>query len=142
MRHLYIIICIATFLGWSSSSPLYAQKTKKSSPVFAFGYSTSFNDSVVYLTTVQELPDASLEKGTNFLIDRPRYSSQLRSHLESRYWGHETAVVFFSEKKKKMDKKYQKVLKEQRKKKGIRIVEIPASEFQFQTLNDSKKDTE
>lgn len=140
MKYLSYLLLLSVWLLAGFSSHLHAQKkTDEATKIYAFGYGTSFNDSIVYITEIQELSDASLEKGTNFLIDRSRYSAQLRQYLESRYWGHETTAIFFSEKKKKIDKKLAKVRREQGKKAGLRIVEIPLSEFQFQSLQKENK---
>ena len=142
MKHCSILCCIACFICLCTTQKAFAQTQEKDPTIYAFGYSTSFNDSVVYLTQIQELTGAKLEKGTNFLIDRARYATQLRTYLESRFWGHETAVIFFSEKKKQIEKKLQKVRREQQKKTGIRMIEIPASDFQFQSLDQKDYSSE
>ena len=42
----------------------------KKSDIYAFGFSASFNDSIVYFTDIQLIPNATLERKSHFLENR------------------------------------------------------------------------
>lgn len=130
MTRFYFIL--ALLMG--SINHCFSQENNEVDPVYAFGFSTSFNDTVVYLTTIQLLPDACIQKGTNFLIERDKYSEQFKKHLESKNFGHETSAVFYNKSKKELEKTYIKVRRHQQKKKGIKFIEIPLSDFSFTSI--------
>lgn len=52
----------------------------KQADVYMFGVSCSFNDSIVYLTNIQEVKGAYIEdRREHFLVNRNDYSSQLKN---------------------------------------------------------------
>lgn len=110
-------------------------KDKGDDNVYAFGFSQNFNDSTIYLTSIQELPGATLTKREKFLEHRNEYGIQLKEYLESTYEGHETCAIFFSKKKKSLEKKYIKVRRHLLRQKQNKLIEIPSKEFQFQRLS-------
>ena len=48
---------------------------------YVFGFASSFNDSTVYFTDIQELDSAWFTSKNKFLIGRENYSYQLRDYL-------------------------------------------------------------
>lgn len=77
--------------------------------VYIFGFSASFNDSIVYFTTVQEV-DGYLSKDRNhFLVNREEYSNQLRNFFDNRGQLHRTCVTFYALEKDKAEKRYEKL---------------------------------
>ena len=102
--------------------------------VYAFGFSQNFNDSTFFLSHIQELPGATLSKREKFLEHRNEYGIQLKEYLESTYEGHETCAIFFSKKKKSLEKKYIKVRRHLLRQKHNKLIEISPKEFQFQRL--------
>lgn len=111
-------------------TPQTADAQKKET-IYAYGFARCFNDTVVYLTSIQEIPEAALEKKTNFLIGRDLYGNQLKTYLESRYPGYATCVVIFDDKKSKIEKSYVKMRREYQKKEGLKLIEIPLADFKF-----------
>ena len=47
-----------------------------------FGVATSFNDSTLYITEIQEISGAYIDSKTKFLVERDNYSYQLRDYLK------------------------------------------------------------
>lgn len=124
-----VLFCAALMYSLSN----HAQKT-----VYAFGFGTSFNDSTVYLSAIQILPEAQIQKKTGFLENRASYTLQMKRYLESNYVGHETCVLFFSTKKEKLEKKYIKVRRQAQRNKQQTVRELPSEEFRFSALSKAE----
>lgn len=109
-------------------------------PVYIFGVSASFNDSIVYFTDIQVLDSAWIDDKTNFLMNRSDYSIQLRDHLSALGNGTRTCLVSFATKEKDILKKYAKMrakLTKTKKKQSTKVFdfrEIDSEEFKFQAL--------
>lgn len=100
-------------------------------PVYAFGVSASFTDTVVYYTDIQVLDSVALDKN-GFLPHRDLYSYQLKNYLElEKGLPNRTCMIYFSENKKKLSKEAVKVLGKYRKNKTITVREIEAGNFLF-----------
>lgn len=105
--------------------------TKKAlKPIYAFGVSASFVDSVVYFTEVQELDSATLNKN-GFLNKRDAYSYQLKNHLENKGLEHRTCMTYFSDSKSEMNSEFSKLSAKYKKNKAYRYQLIDKSEFHF-----------
>lgn len=105
-------------------------KTDKEAPVYAFGIATSFLDTVMYVTPVQVLENALITKD-GFLDNRSAYSLELKSHVEKTYSKSEfLSVIFFSQKKKEIDKAFSKV-RSKYSDTNLSLKDIPSSEFSF-----------
>ena len=79
--------------------------------VYLFGFASSFNDSTVYFTEIQQLDSVYIESKTKFLFSRENYSNQLREHLQQEGVKTPTCVTCFALKKKDIDKKYARLRK-------------------------------
>ena len=78
--------------------------------MYMFGMAASFNDTIVYFTSVQEIDSAWIEKKNKFLQARQLYSYQLRDYLASaKQMPRRTCIVFADKKLKKVEKKYLKM---------------------------------
>lgn len=100
-------------------------------PVYAFGVSASFTDTVIYYTDIQVLDSVALDKN-GFLPHRDLYSYQLKNYLElEKGLPNRTCMIYFSENKKKLSKEAANVLGKYRKNKTITVREIEAGSFQF-----------
>ena len=55
------------FLSFIAMLMAVAMQAKDDGKIYIFGVSTSFNDSIVYLSSVQDLQGASLHKKTGIL---------------------------------------------------------------------------
>ncbi len=76
---------------------------------YMYGIATSFNDSTIYLTHIQEVDSAWFTSKYHFLISRENYSYQLRDFLENHGDGNRTCSVMFGFDKKKVEKKWNKL---------------------------------
>lgn len=89
---------------------LTVQAKNEMKKVYIFGIATSFNDSTVYLTDIQELDSAWLSNKGFFLVSRENYSYQLRDYIQGQGWEpHSTCSVSFSTNLKKAEKEWAKI---------------------------------
>lgn len=99
--------------------------------VYMFGVASSFADSVTYITDLQAVDGYVMPNG--FLISRSLYSLQLNNFLLTNMKRENmTCVVFFSTKKAKAEKKYQKVRKKNREKRASQFQRIGSDLFRFE----------
>ena len=76
--------------------PAFSLKKGSHKPVYAFGISASFTDTVVYYTDIQLLDSVHLDKG-GFLPHRELYSYQLKNFLEFEMnLPNRTCMIYFS----------------------------------------------
>ncbi len=106
-------------------------KNKCVPKLYAFGIASSFNDSIVYVTEVQEIDSAWINEKNKFLIGRDNYSYQLKQYFENKGMPHRTCCICFNLKKKDIDKKYKKIIAHYQKKGLFKIKEIKQGEFHF-----------
>ncbi len=110
--------------------------------VYAFGFSASFNDSIVYFTEIQTIDSAYLEGRTHFLVERQEYSAQLKNYFTSIGEEGRTCVIFYATSEKEIMKKYLKLRKEyENPKKGhprFRVVNVMKDSFVFQAVEPTK----
>jgi len=105
--------------------------TKKSKSVYAFGFSASFTDTVVYYTEIQVLDSVQLDKN-GFLPYREHYSYQLKNYLEyQKGEKNRTCMIYFSESQAQLSKDRAKLLNKYKKDKTISLEELPQVEFSF-----------
>lgn len=102
--------------------------------IYMFAYGTSFNDSTIYLSTVEVVKNATLEQKTNFLNNRLSYSNAFKQFLDVKYSGIHTTAVFFNVKREKLEKMYLKIRRNTQKSRTMRLVEVTASDFRFPVL--------
>ena len=114
------ILSIASILG------LQAQQK-----VYGFAYSTCLKDSVVYLSAIQQIPEAQIGK-QGFLNYRTDFGTQFSSFLQQYYdQPNVTTVIFFHKNRKKLEKSFLKVRKTVKQEQGKRIIEVNYSDFKF-----------
>ena len=87
-------ITLAVALLTASTLPLSAKSTQ-ASKAYMFGFSASFNDSIIHFTDIQELDSTWLDD-KDFLESRENYSYQLRDYLADRGMEHRTCIICFS----------------------------------------------
>ena len=75
-----ITIAIAIMASWTQNT---AAKLKCIPKIYAFGFSASFNDSIVYFTDIQEIDSAWINEKNKFLVSRDNYSYQLKNYLSN-----------------------------------------------------------
>lgn len=76
---------------------------------YIFGFASSFNDSTVYFTEIQEIDSAWVTSKNKFLISRENYSYQLRDYLSGQGLEDRTCMVEYSNDPKKLEKTWNKL---------------------------------
>lgn len=116
-----------------------AKSEYKKANVFIFGFSASFNDSIVYMTNIDELKGVDVEKKSKFLRNREDYSDQLKTYLKGTGVKNPTCVVCFAEKRKNAEKKYFDFKKRYTggKAKGYVMVNIDHDSFNFKEIENN-----
>lgn len=109
----------------------FTLKKGESKVVYAFGVSASFTDTLVYYTQIQTLDSVKLTK-EGFLPHRDLYSYQLKNYVEEKgLQRSSTSMIYFSDKKAKLEKEQAKLLDKYKKNKRIAIRSLAAEEFHF-----------
>lgn len=126
MRILFALVALCAALQVSARD--------RQQSIYMFAYGTSFNDSTIYLSTVEVVKNATLEQKTNFLNNRLSYSNSFKQFLDVKYSGIHTTAVFFNVKREKLEKMYLKIRRNTQKSRAMRLVEVPASDFRFPVL--------
>lgn len=126
MRILFALVALCAALQVSARD--------RQQSIYMFAYGTSFNDSTIYLSTVEVVKNATLEQKTNFLNNRLSYSNAFKQFLDVKYSGIHTSAVFFNVKREKLEKMYLKIRRNTQKSRAMRLVEVPASDFRFPVL--------
>jgi hypothetical protein len=118
-----------------------AEAKRISRPVYMFGFSASFKDSVVYITDVQNVQNAWLESKTNHLLGRESYSGQLKDYLTDKLQLQtRICLVFFGTSKGQAEKKLQKIKKRytEKAKGSFDVRYITATDFRFEPVDMSQ----
>ena len=106
-------------------------------PVYMFSISAEFGDSVVYFTGVQEVADVQLTRKYDYLFFRSDYSYQFTEYLGDHYGTHnQTTTVIFDKDKKKLMKRYTKIMKRYENDPDLQIRLVTESSFQFRAVED------
>ena len=101
--------------------------------VYIFGVGTNFNDSTVYVTTVQPIPYLRVTKKYKFLPYRADFSEQLKDYLCEHYkLSHETTCVFYSTKHSTLQKRLNKLKRRYLNMGTNRLVVVTQEEFRFE----------
>lgn len=127
MKNIRIVLFFcAICIGMSMT----AQEKNTDKGVYLAGVAASFTDTLVYITDVQYLPEATLnEKG--LLVDRTLYSGRLKNFVEEEDGiGGKTASVFYHRKKKALEKKMRKIRKKYEKSRILVVHNVPNA-FRF-----------
>lgn len=95
-------------------------KEIKEVSVYIWGASISFSDSVVYFTEIQELGAMVLENG--FLPHRQYYAYELKDYMNfNENMPGRISVIYFDEKRSKLEKQEQKIKKRLVEKEGLTV---------------------
>lgn len=88
---------------------LTVQAKNEMRKAYVFGFASSFNDSTVYFTDIQEVDSAWFTSKHHFLVSRENYSYQLRDYLASIGEQHRTCVVEYNTDPKKLENTWNKL---------------------------------
>lgn len=105
--------------------------------VYVFGVGDSMRDSTVYITPIQRIDGANLEKKTKFLLDRPYFSMQLKAHFSNALNdSHRLCIVYYTTNEKKAKKKQYKVRKDYLEE-GALVQQMSEADFKFTPMTDA-----
>jgi hypothetical protein len=133
-------ILLALLLAGALPQEMEAKRIKVPK-MFMFGFSASFQDSIIYMTDVQEVEGAGYETKSKFLLGRQHYSYQLKDFLaNTRQQPNRVCVVMFALTRKEAEKKFIKLRKEYTvKAKGKYDVRyLTTTDFKFQPVDMSE----
>lgn len=109
---------------------------------YLFGFVASFQDSIVYFTDIQQLDTIWVSEKKHLLAGRSNYAYQLRDHFSQQLnMPQRTCVVIGGANRKKIEKKFQKMLRQYNSPKGRRRYDVrmlPSSEFTFKPVDMSE----
>ena len=107
------------------------KKETQVQPVYMFGVSMSFADSMAYVTDIM-LVDSAYLTPKGFLADRQLYSLQLEAFMSEKMNVPNTMnAVFFDVKKKNVEKKYDRVRRLYLKSNSVTMRHLQQGEFVF-----------
>ena len=95
------VLKIALALAIAAISSFTAHAKNDPTTAYMFGFASSFNDSTVYMTSVQRVDSVYLTHKKLFLDNRENYSLQLKEYLESIGAPKRTCIVIFDRNFKK-----------------------------------------
>ena len=137
MKYVKILFAIALVF---TMCPAFSLKKDHSKPVYAFGISASFTDTVVYFTDIQILDSAKVSK-EGFLVHRELYSYQLKNYLEdNQLQQNSTCMIYFSENRKKLEKEATKILNKYKKNNRMTVSRIDSDKFCLLYTSPSPRD--
>ena len=129
-KHLLVLIVAMSFM-----TGVTAQKYKPVDKLYAFGVAASFNDSVVYITDIQEVDSAWMYSKSEFLVSRNNYSNQLRDYLaNNKHEENRTCITCYAYDRKKIEKKYIKMKGKYTKKGDFDVRYLTSDDFRFQPV--------
>ena len=128
------VIAALTLLVVASSFVGVSAKIVCVPKLYAFGFSASFNDSIVYFTDIQEIDSAWINDKTDFFVSRDNYSYQLKNYFTNIGQEHRTCVISFALKRKDIEKKYKKMKEKYVKAGNFSIKTLGKNDFQFTTI--------
>ena len=104
-----IVIVICLMMAFAETVSARKQQVEK---MYMFGFAAAFTDTIVHFTNIQMIDSAWIESKNHFLQGREDYSIQLRDYLRDQLKSpNRTCIVFYSEKRDKLEKKYQKMMR-------------------------------
>lgn len=131
-RFKFSFLLLFTVLVVGINSYAKDKNTTKTEKVYMFGFSASFNDSLVYITDIQAVDSVEIEPKTDFLVGRTAYGNQLQFYLaDYKERPNTTCVVFFDKKEDKLRKRYNKILKRYKNSKETILKNLTRDEFSF-----------
>ncbi|MBR1889369.1 MAG: hypothetical protein IJ816_01925 [Alloprevotella sp.] len=133
-------IAFILFLSFCSIH-LYAKKPKVvGQQISLFGVGISLSDSVIYITPIQTIPEATIDSKTGFLDNRAFYSMQLKNFLEGQGVTNPICTTFFSTDKQKLNKKLGNVTKHYNRKFPQKLTYVHEGEFTYKVYTTSNSE--
>jgi len=100
--------------------------------VYLFSVSSQFGDSVVYITTLQEVDSALLTKKYDYLSFRSAYSKQFNDYISTAYAAqNQVTSVFYDKNRKKALRRFNKVMKRYEENHDLVLRMVTDDQFHF-----------
>lgn len=125
------ILLVAT-LTLSAKKKANAEHSESAQTVYLYALSASFNDSIVYITDIQTVEGAYIEK-KHILGGLRQYVQQMDRYFKEKGVADRINTVFFKTKRTKAEKQFVK-LRKRYTKDGIDLRVLPQGEFSFQPV--------
>lgn len=127
---LVAVLLIVTLLAGAKGKPnAYGKGVGK---VYIFGVTMQLTDSIVYITSINEVDSIDLDKKTKFLPFRSEFSLQLKEYMEGKLQAqHQTSCVYYSPNRKKIARKFYKIKKRYLDNAYTRVVMLDDKQFKF-----------
>ena len=134
-KYITLFLLMVATLACAKKKPKDAENMgfgKGTGTVYLFGVSQMLTDSIVYATSINQIDSIDLDRKTRTLPNRSEFSLQLKEYLEGQVGLHkQTACVFFSTSRKKLNKQYYKIKKRYLDDKEKRIIIVDDRYFKF-----------
>ncbi len=128
MKYVRMLLALALVFMVCSA---FTMKKGDDKPVYVFGIAASFSDTVVYYTPVQLVDSVVLDRH-GFLPRRELYSYQLKNYVEySLGKPNYTCMIYFSEKKVKLEREATKIIGKYRKD-NVSVQMLDGKDFVFE----------
>ena len=122
---------LISFLALFAAVSAVQAKGDEEKTVYLLGASFSFSDSVVYFTEIMPVEGAKLDEKTKFLLHRQYYAYELKDYMNfQENMPGRTSVIYFSEKRSKLEKQAAKIKKRLVEKDG-KTVRYLGDKFKF-----------
>lgn len=118
MNRIFCTLLLFTAMLLTGSS---ASAKDRDKAIYAFGYGTCLGDTVVYLSDIQVLDSATINRKSGFLEQRERYSHTMEQILRQLYHKHFTCTIFYADSKSRLEKQYVNLKKHLNKDKSVRM---------------------
>ena len=133
-KYILTVICLL-LVGIGTASAKRQQVGK----MYMFGMAAAFTDTIVHFTNIQAVDSVWIDTKNDFLEERKAYSYQLRDFLnQKQQMPNRTCIVFYAQKREKLEKKYLKLknlyTKGKDGKQHFDVRYIPDSDFMFTTV--------
>ena len=131
---LLLLLVLGVAFCASAKEKQKKQKAPKATPVFLYAVSTSFNDSITYITDIQKVDSGYMER-KHILGGMREYVGQMDAYYKAK-GQRRLNTVFFKSNRKKAEKGFVK-LRKKLVKNGANIKVLPQGEFTFKSVKAS-----
>ncbi|MEG1579653.1 MAG: hypothetical protein RR386_00105 [Bacteroidaceae bacterium] len=108
-----------------------AAQAKGEKSVYVFGIATSFQDSTMYVTAIQQLDSVTIDKKSKALSGIHQLNKQFSTYLHTISKVEYVEVLYYQEDKKDIEKKYIKICKRFAGDKAYKMITIPTDKFAY-----------
>lgn len=108
------------------------KKQQPSQTIYLYALSASFNDTIVYITDIQTVDSAYMER-KHILGGLHAYVQQVDRHFAAKGMPHRINTIFFQTKRSKAEKQFVK-LRKKYSQSNVSLQILPQGEFTFQAV--------